>query len=62
MMNKICFLAFMLLCVNVMPARAIMDGQGHDFFPVTAIFTSSASILGGQGLLVTYGINAGTIT
>ncbi|MEK7721003.1 MAG: hypothetical protein AAB359_01285, partial [Elusimicrobiota bacterium] len=45
-----------------MPARAIMDGQGHDFFPVTAIFTSSASVLGEQGLLVTYGINAGTIT
>ncbi|MEK7721808.1 MAG: hypothetical protein AAB359_05410, partial [Elusimicrobiota bacterium] len=57
-----CFLAFTLLCVSIMPARAIMDGQGHDFFPITAIFLSSASVLGGQGLLVSYGINAGTIT
>ncbi|MEK7722485.1 MAG: hypothetical protein AAB359_08860, partial [Elusimicrobiota bacterium] len=61
-LNKPRSLAFLLLCVSVMPARAIMDGAGHDFFPVTAIFTSSASVLGGQGLLVTYGINAGTIT
>ncbi|MEK7721735.1 MAG: hypothetical protein AAB359_05035, partial [Elusimicrobiota bacterium] len=62
MLNKTCSLGVLLLCVSVMPAGAIMDGMGHDFFPVTAIFTSSASILGGQGLLVTYGINAGTIT
>ncbi|MEK7722105.1 MAG: hypothetical protein AAB359_06915, partial [Elusimicrobiota bacterium] len=60
--NKLCSLGVLFLCLGVMPAGAIMDGAGHDFFPVTAIFTSSASILGGQGLLVTYGINAGTIT
>lgn len=52
--------AALLLCAA--PALAVMDGLGHDIFPVTAIFNSSASVQGGQGLLVTYGIKAGTLT
>jgi len=56
-------LLFGLLAITaVAPAYAIFDGDGHDIFPETAIFYSSASIMGEQGLLVNYGIAAGSVT
>ncbi len=32
------------LAFGAVPAHAVMDGAGHDFFPVAAIFTASATI------------------
>ena len=54
--------AAVFLFVAAVPARAIINGTGQDVFPETAIFNSSASVMGDQGLHVSYGIQAATIT
>mgnify|MGYP001559171657 CR=1 FL=1 len=55
------------LAFGAVPAHAVMDGAGHDFFPVAAIFTASATITYtdavNAGLTVSSGlvVNNGTI-
>jgi len=39
------------LALGAAPARAIMNGQGQDIFPVAAVFQSSATVLDARGLL-----------
>ncbi|HAT71681.1 MAG TPA: hypothetical protein DCS63_02565 [Elusimicrobia bacterium] len=39
-----------------------MNGRGQDIFPATAVFNSSASVMGGQGVLVKYGVKAASAT
>ena len=55
-------LAMLLLPAALSPALAIMNGIGQDIFPVSAVFNSSASVMGGQGLLVKYGVKAASFT
>ena len=50
--------AVVLSLLAASPARAIMNGSGQDIFPQTAVFYSSATIEGGGGLLVDFGIKA----
>jgi len=54
--------AAVLLLLSAAPVRAIVDGAGQDIFPATVTMNSSATILGGGGLLVTYGITAASVT
>ena len=43
-------IALILLAFGAPPAWGIMDGDGHDIFPVTAIFKSSATVLDSRGV------------
>ena len=49
--NKLYFWMLMLLSVWVTPAQAIMDGDGHDIFPITSIFYSTITVQGGSETL-----------
>ncbi len=69
MKNRMCEIVFfgLLAFFPPSPAHAVMDGAGHDFFPVAAIFTASATITytnaENAGLTISSGlvVNNGTI-